>query len=58
MLNLNLPKQSYVFLRKHLEENVYQVSAVSASDGLKRNTDFVCAFGNIGKHHKTEQRTL
>ena len=39
MLDLNLPKHSYVFLRKHLEEGVYQVSAVSASDVLKRNTD-------------------
>ena len=38
MLDLNLPKNSYVFLRKHLEEGVYQVSAVSASDVLKRNT--------------------
>ena len=27
-----------MFLRKHLEEGVYQVSAVSASDVLKRNT--------------------
>ena len=45
MLDLNLPKHSYVFLRKHLEEGVYQVSAVSASDVLKRNTDFFrCAF--------------
>lgn len=45
MLDLNLPKNSYVFLRKHLEEGVYQVSAVSASDVLKRNTDFLrCAF--------------
>ena len=35
---MNLPKHSYVFLRKHLEESVYQVSAVSASDVLKRNT--------------------
>ena len=39
MLDLNLPKHSYVFLRKHLQEGVYQVSAVSASDVLKRNTD-------------------
>ncbi len=30
---------TYVFLRKHLEEGVYQVSAVSVSDALKRNTD-------------------
>ena len=39
---MNLPKHSYVFLRKHLEESVYQVSAVSASDVLKRNTDSLC----------------
>ena len=37
MLDLNLPKNSYVFLCKHQEEGVYQVSAVSASDVLKRN---------------------
>ena len=37
----------YVFLRKHLEEGVYQVSAVSASDVLKRNTDSLrCAVEN------------
>ena len=47
MLDLNLPKNSYVFLRKHLEEGVYQVSAVSASDVLKRNTDSLrCAVEN------------
>ena len=39
MLDLNLPKHSYVFLRKHLEDGVYQVFAVSASDVLKRNTE-------------------
>ena len=44
MLDLNLPKHSYVFLRKHLEEGVYQVSA---SDILKRNTDSLrCAVEN------------
>ena len=44
---MNLPKHSYVFLRKHLEESVYQVSAVSASDVLKRNTDSLrCAVEN------------
>ena len=44
MLDLNLPKNSYVFLRKHLEEGVYQVSA---SDVLKRNTDSLrCAVEN------------
>ena len=45
MLDLNLPKNSYVFLCKHLEEGIYQVPAVFASDVLKRNTDFLrCAF--------------
>ena len=39
MLDLNLPKHSYMFLRKHLEEGACQVSTVSASDVLKRNTD-------------------
>ena len=38
---------AYVFLRKHLEQGVYQVSAVSASDVLKRNTDSLrCAVEN------------
>ena len=47
MLDLNLPKNSYVFLRKHLEEGVYQVPAVSVSDVLKRNTDSLrCAVEN------------
>ena len=38
MLDLNLPKHIYVFLRRHLEKSIYPVSAVSASDVLKRNT--------------------
>ena len=47
MLDLNLPKHSYVFLRKRIEEGIYQVSAVSASDVLKRNTDSLrCAVEN------------
>ncbi|MDO4197839.1 MAG: hypothetical protein Q4D13_02465 [Erysipelotrichaceae bacterium] len=47
MLDLNLPKHSYVFLRKKLEDGEYKVSAVSASDILKRNTDSVrCALEN------------
>ena len=38
---------AYVFLRKHLEQGVYQVSAVSASDVLKRNTASLrCAVEN------------
>lgn len=39
MLDLNLPKHSYVFLRKHLEDGEFKVSAISASEVLKRNTD-------------------
>ena len=36
-----------MFLRRHLEEGVYQVSAVSALDVLKRNTDSLrCAVEN------------
>ena len=36
-----------MFLRKHLEEGVYEVSAVSASDVLKRNTASLrCAVEN------------
>ena len=36
-----------MFLRNHLEEGVYQVSAVSASNVLKRNTDSLrCAVEN------------
>ena len=47
MLDLNLPKNSYVFLRKHLKEGIYQVPAVFASDVLKRNTDSLrCAVEN------------
>ena len=42
MLDLNLPKHIYVFLRKHLEKSIYPVSAVSASDVLKRNTASLC----------------
>ena len=41
MLDLNLPKHAFMFLRKVKEQGVYRVSAVSASDILKRNTDSV-----------------
>lgn len=41
MLDLNLPKHSYVFLRKRLEDGIYKVSTISASDILKRNTDSI-----------------
>ena len=47
LLELNLPKHSFVFLRKELEDGDYRVSAMSASDILKRNTDSVkCAMEN------------
>lgn len=47
MLDLNLPKHSYVFLRKSLEDGKYATSAISASDVLKRNTDSLrCAVEN------------
>ena len=39
MLDLNLPKHSYIFLRRERESKEYEVSAISASEVLKRNTD-------------------
>lgn len=41
MLDLNLPKHTYVFLRKRYEEGKYRITSISASDILKRNTDSV-----------------
>ena len=41
MLDLNLPKHSYIFLRKQQEDGIYNVSAISASEVLKRNTDSI-----------------
>lgn len=41
MLDLNLPKHSYMFLRKKMEGGECKVSAVSASEVLKRNTDSI-----------------
>lgn len=47
MLDLNLPKHSFAFLRKRLEEDDYKVSVMYASDILKRNTDSIrCAVAN------------
>lgn len=46
MLDLNLPKHAFAFLRKRAEEN-YRVSVIFASEILKRNTDSVhCALEN------------
>lgn len=39
MLDLNLPKHSYAFLRKYVDANSSHVSVIYASDLLKRNTD-------------------
>ena len=41
MLDLNLPKHAYVFLRKKPVDGAYHISAISASELLKRNTDSV-----------------
>lgn len=47
MLDLNLPKHSFMFLRKEHDGEDYKVTALSASDILKRNTDSVrCAVEN------------
>lgn len=47
MLDLNLPKHSFAFLRKQQEDNDYKVSVMYASDLLKRNTDSIrCAVAN------------
>lgn len=46
MLDLNLPKHSFAFLRKRAEEG-YRVSVMYASEILKRNTDSIhCALEN------------
>lgn len=39
MLDLNLPKHTYMFLRKRKEEGRFKVESISGSDFLKRNTD-------------------
>ena len=41
MLDLNLPKHSYTFLRKEVVDDENRVSAISASSLLKKNTDSV-----------------
>ena len=47
MLNLNLPKHTFAFLRKEIEDGEFKGSVVYASDILKRNTDSVkCALEN------------
>lgn len=47
MLELNLPKHSYAFLKKEIDDGEYKVTATFASEFLKRNTDSVkCAMEN------------
>ena len=47
MLNLNLPKHTFAFMKKEIEDGEYKVSVTFASDYLKRNTDSVkCAMEN------------
>lgn len=47
MLDLNLPKHSYAFLRKTAADDEYHVSVMYASEILKRNTDSIrCAVEN------------
>ena len=47
MLDLNLPKHAFCFLKKEVTDDTYVVSATFASDILKRNTDSVkCALEN------------
>lgn len=47
MLDLNLPKHSFAFLRKKVVEDKCEVTVMYASDILKRNTDSIrCAVEN------------
>lgn len=47
MLDLNMPKHSFAFLRKKKDKEDYRVSVMYASDILKRNTDSIrCAVEN------------
>lgn len=47
MLNLNLPKHSFAFMKKEIEDGEYKVGITFASEILKRNTDSVkCAMEN------------
>lgn len=47
MLNLNLPKHTFAFMKKEIDAGKYIVSVTFASDILKRNTDSIkCAMEN------------
>ncbi len=47
LLNLNLPKHTFAFMKKEVVDGEYRVTVTFASDVLKRNTDSVkCAMEN------------
>ncbi len=47
MLNMNLPKHTFAFMKKEIDNGDYKVTVTFASDHLKRNTDSVkCAMDN------------
>ena len=47
ILDLNLPKHAFAFMRKEIDEGEYNVTVTFASEILKRNTDSVkCAMEN------------
>ena len=61
MLNLNLPKHAFAFMKKEIQEDTYAVSVTFASDILKRNTDSVKyamendVFGSIPDDHMLDE---
>ncbi|SDB26919.1 hypothetical protein SAMN02910317_01339 [Ruminococcaceae bacterium FB2012] len=47
MLELNLPKHTFAFLKKEIEDGEYKVTSIFSDEYLKRNTDSVrCALEN------------
>ena len=58
MLDLNLPKHTYVFLRKRTQDGRICTDAVSASSILKRNTDSVRSAVENDVFHSLPQDSL
>ncbi len=59
MLDLNLPKHAFMFLRKCYDNGIIRTEALSASSILKRNTDSVrCAVENDVFHSLPEDSLL
>lgn len=59
MLDLNLPKHAFMFLRKYDEDGMIRTEALSASSILKRNTDSVrCAVENDVFHSLPQDALL